>query len=51
MSPSRSPSGPTYTQLSGGARQTSYHNPSPAAASPGKILNIMVKLLLNYSFV
>lgn len=36
MSPSRSPSGPTYTQLSGGARQTTYHNPSPATASPGK---------------
>ncbi|XP_026816126.1 aryl hydrocarbon receptor nuclear translocator homolog isoform X2 [Rhopalosiphum maidis] len=35
MSPSRSPSGPTYTQLSGGARQTTYHNPSPATASPG----------------
>jgi len=43
MSPSRSPSGPTYTQLSGGARQTTYHNPSPATASPGKIKNIKVE--------
>ncbi|GLV43244.1 tango [Carabus blaptoides fortunei] len=33
LSPSRSPSGPTYTQLSGGARSTTYHTANPAQAT------------------
>lgn len=48
MSPSRSPSGPTYTQLSGGARQTTYHNPSPATASPGKKKTTQIDWLCNF---
>lgn len=38
ISPSRSPSGPTYTQLSGGnPRQTTYHTTTPAQPNPGLI--------------
>ncbi|XP_067013449.2 aryl hydrocarbon receptor nuclear translocator homolog isoform X4 [Anabrus simplex] len=35
LSPSRSPSGPTYTQLSGGARAATYHTPTSAPGNAG----------------
>nr|CAD7429155.1 unnamed protein product [Timema monikensis] len=35
LSPARSPSGPTYTQLSGGARATAYHTPTSAPGNTG----------------
>lgn len=33
LSPSRSPSGPTYTQLSGGARSTTHYTPNTAQSA------------------
>jgi hypothetical protein len=36
LSPSRSPSGPTYTQLSAGARGGPYHTPTTAPGNAGK---------------
>ena len=39
LSPSRSPSGPTYTQLSAGnSRQTSYHTTPTAQSNAGLFL-------------
>jgi len=35
LSPSRSPSGPTYTQLSAGARGGPYHTPTTAPGNTG----------------
>lgn len=36
VSPSRSPSGPTYTQLSGGNNRQSYHTTTAPQANAGK---------------